>query len=60
MVPPVVYGAIHFPTNESGKLGLGSGTRAAALEFYLGGAGEEDETEREGGREEGKGERGEQ
>ena len=45
-----------LPTNDSGKLGLDSGT--AALEFYLGGAGEEDETEREGGKEsEGKSER---
>ena len=42
-------------TNESGKLGLGSGTRASALEFYLGSAGEEDEIERER-----EGERGEE
>ena len=54
-MPPLFMGQ-PLPTNDSGKLGLDSGT--AALEFYLGGAGEEDETEREGGKEsEGKSER---
>ena len=54
-MPPLFMGQ-PLPTNDSGKLGLDSGT--AALEFYLGGAWEEDETEREGGKEsEGKSER---